>query len=428
MSFFSVRDGQTLAGAINTATHNSAIAVGAMQDMVLGIHLLTVNRNVFIQKKSNPVVNMAYLSEIGAEELIESDEIFNAAVVSGGTFGIVHGYLIETERLFKLRIEAKNFPYSVCSKAVYSLDVSSLGFKLQNPDETPLHIDAYVNGFAPESPIGCKVRVMEKIHLSDQEIENAKRMGMNYKPNYYGDGLDFQNALSEFYNGFKNNIGELFGSSGGFSSDDNNRWTTSIAAGGVNNTPGILALKRFVYGAGIEFFMEDIGLFKGKAYPMEIYGWDGTEAYFTFEPYPRISMEVGVSMDDVGTVVDYLSKVFYDNPAPALFQLRFVKSSTANLCPGRYGEVTAHVNFPSFDIPDTTNLYNKIQETLEENRDNTPFTYHFGKIVPLNAEVHQKSYGEVLVSFKELRQEFLKDDNETYIFSSDFTDTIGFTK
>jgi hypothetical protein len=430
-----IRDGQTMAGCINTATHNSALAVGAMQDMVLGIHLLTATRNVFIQKDSNPVVTEDYLSEIGADELIEDDDLFNAVVVSGGTFGIVHGYLIETERLFKLSIETKNFPYSVCSKAIFSLDVASLGFKLQQNKDidetttTPWHMDAYVNPFAPDSPTGCKVRVMEKIHLSDREIENAKRKGMAYKPNYYGDGLDFQNAMSEFYNGFKNNIGEVFGSgSEGISTSDNsNGWTTSIAADGANNIPGVAALKRFVYGAGIQYFMEDIVFFKGTAYPMEMYGWDGTEAYYSFEPYPRISLEVAVSMDDAATAVDYLTTVVHDNPAPTLFQLRFVKSSTANLCPGRYGNVSAHINFPSFDIPDTKNMYSVMQETLEENRDQTPFTYHFGKVVPLSAEVSQKNYGADLDRFKELRQAFLQ-DNEMYIFSSDFTDAIGFTR
>jgi hypothetical protein len=106
-------------------------------------------------------------------------------------------------------------------------------------------MDAYVHPFAPESLSGCKVRVMEKFHLNDREIENVKRIGMNYKPNYYGDGLDFQNAMSEFHNGLKNNIGELFSSTGDFSSD--NSWTTSIAADGANNIPGVAALKRFVY-------------------------------------------------------------------------------------------------------------------------------------------------------------------------------------
>jgi hypothetical protein len=417
-----------MAGCINTATHNSALAVGAMQDMVLGIHLLTATKNVFIQKESNRVVTKDYLSEIGADELIENDDLFNAVVVSGGTFGIVHGYLIETERLFKLRIETKNFPYSECSKAIYSLNVTSLGFKLQNQngdETTPWHMDAYVNPFAPESTTGCKVRVMEKIHLNDREIESAKRRGMDYKPNYYGDGLDFQNAISEFFNGFKNDVGDLFGSTGEISGD--NSWTTSIATDGANNIPGVAALKRFVYGAGIQFFMEDIVLFKGTAYPMEMYGWDGVEAYFSFEPYPRISLELAVSMEDAATAVDYLTAVVHDNPAPTLFQLRFVKSSTANLCPGRYGNVSAHINFPSFDIPDTKNMYKVMQQTLEENRAETPFTYHFGKVVPLSAEVSQKSYGADLDRFKELREDFLQ-DHEMYIFSSNFTDAIGFTK
>jgi hypothetical protein len=110
------------------------------EEMVKGIHLVLPNqRTVFVQKESDAVVTDAYLMEIGASELINDDEVFNAAIVSCGTFGVIHGYLIQTEKLFTLEPQVRKSPFSQVKEALYTLDIASLGFDLDDPQELPWH-------------------------------------------------------------------------------------------------------------------------------------------------------------------------------------------------------------------------------------------------------------------------------------------------
>jgi FAD/FMN-containing dehydrogenase len=100
-------DGQTIAGSISTGTHNAALVYGSMEKVVKGIHLILPNqRTVFVQKQSDAVVSEAYLVEIGADEVINNDDLFNAALVSCGTFGVIHGFLIQTEKLWNRKFES----------------------------------------------------------------------------------------------------------------------------------------------------------------------------------------------------------------------------------------------------------------------------------------------------------------------------------
>jgi FAD/FMN-containing dehydrogenase len=152
-------DGQTIAGAVNTGTHNAALQFGSMADSIRGIHLVipdvTTNNNnsssssksVFLQKQSDPVVTQEYATFIvGADELRSDDDLFNAALVSFGTFGIVHAYLIEVEPLFKLQVQVKSFPFSEAMDWLYKLDLKSLGFNLNDSTgELQWHVEAIIN-------------------------------------------------------------------------------------------------------------------------------------------------------------------------------------------------------------------------------------------------------------------------------------------
>ena len=51
-----------------------------------------------------------FIQKLGAE-LVQDDELFNAALVSFGSFGIIHGVLIETEELFLMETYMRRMPY-----------------------------------------------------------------------------------------------------------------------------------------------------------------------------------------------------------------------------------------------------------------------------------------------------------------------------
>jgi len=101
-----IGNGQTIAGAVSGNTHGSQINFGAMPDFVVGLHIATGSgRTLWIEKASKPVLNQDFANNIGAD-LIRDDEIFNAAVVSFGTFGIIAAVAVETAPIYQLAFPA----------------------------------------------------------------------------------------------------------------------------------------------------------------------------------------------------------------------------------------------------------------------------------------------------------------------------------
>jgi len=94
--------GQTVAGAISGNTHGSAVRFGAMPDFVVGIQLVTgTGRSLWIERASQPVLNDEFVAKLGAER-IRDDDVFDAAVVSFGAFGVITAVAIETDPIYQL--------------------------------------------------------------------------------------------------------------------------------------------------------------------------------------------------------------------------------------------------------------------------------------------------------------------------------------
>jgi hypothetical protein len=101
-----IGNGQTIAGAVSGNTHGSQINFGAMPDFVVGLHIATGSgKTLWIEKASKPVFNEDFATKIGAK-LIRDDEIFNAAVVSFGTFGIIAAVAVETAPVYQVAFPA----------------------------------------------------------------------------------------------------------------------------------------------------------------------------------------------------------------------------------------------------------------------------------------------------------------------------------
>jgi FAD/FMN-containing dehydrogenase len=97
-----IGNGQTIAGSVSGNTHGSQINFGAMPDFVVGLHLATGSgRTLWIEKASKPVLNEEFAARIGAD-LIRDDDVFNAALVSFGTFGIIAAMAVETTSVYHL--------------------------------------------------------------------------------------------------------------------------------------------------------------------------------------------------------------------------------------------------------------------------------------------------------------------------------------
>src|SRR5262249_40438978 len=137
-------NGQTIAGAVATGTHGSRFRFGSMQDYVVGMHIITgPDRAIWLERQSYPVLSDGLIADLGAT-LVREDTIFNSAVVSFGSFGIVVGLLIEAEPLYLLEVSRRRLQIDTTLRdAMQTLDFSSIDM----PDTTrePFHFEVVVN-------------------------------------------------------------------------------------------------------------------------------------------------------------------------------------------------------------------------------------------------------------------------------------------
>jgi FAD/FMN-containing dehydrogenase len=97
-----IGNGQTVAGSVSGNTHGAQLTFGAMPDFVAGLHIATGSgKTLWIERASKPVLNEEFVAKIGAD-LIRDDNVFNAAVVSFGTFGIIAAVAVETAPIYQL--------------------------------------------------------------------------------------------------------------------------------------------------------------------------------------------------------------------------------------------------------------------------------------------------------------------------------------
>lgn len=108
-------DGQTLAGAVNTATHGTGLGLGSLADIVRSVEILVVPES---PTASGPLVRMlrvepdggitdpvAFARDAHAHDaaLIQDDDLFHSVVVGYGSMGIVYAYTLECRDPFWLR-------------------------------------------------------------------------------------------------------------------------------------------------------------------------------------------------------------------------------------------------------------------------------------------------------------------------------------
>ena len=98
-------NGQTIVGATATGTHGSRLGFPALHDTVVALHLLAGDsRQYWIERASYPVLKPSLPARLGAT-MLRDDDLFNAAVLGLGAFGIIHNVVIETRPRIYLRAE-----------------------------------------------------------------------------------------------------------------------------------------------------------------------------------------------------------------------------------------------------------------------------------------------------------------------------------
>ena len=345
-----IGNGQTIAGAVSGNTHGSQVNFGAMPDFVVGIHLVTgAGKPLWIERKSRPVFNAQFADQLDAEP-VRDDALFNAAVVSFGTFGIIAALAIETAERFHL-----DFGPIV--------------------DRSWEAMKARLDAFDPKDPPDLYHHEFIFDPYSQRTMETSARK-VPWAP------------------GFKT---------------PKPRWivrTDSGIAPGAQ-TPKLLAalpapasLKtRFSY----DQYRKIALLNKVRGTPGQIY----TSSIYYLEGYAEAAF--GVSIKDASKMLEISREVIMDMGLPAMSQVRFVAPSKATLGFTQHAPITTVFEYGLINDPSFAEFEERMDKAMRAA--GVRYTMHWSKNSGISAEKVRRMYGEEQVkSWIAARRRVFKDD------------------
>lgn len=378
-------NGQTIAGATATGTHGSAFKVGAVHDTILGLHIITgPDKHVWLERASNPVASNELINWLGAERHSD-DDLFNAAVVSFGSFGFIHGVLLETEPIFLLEEhKSGEIVYDAALiNTMRTLDFSTIEDKLPYPEGTPgkdiWHFEVLANphDFEAGNPDkGLYVKTIYKIPYTPDYIKRVR----DTKGFQYGD-----NTL-----GFIQTILDTLGPA----------LSLPLVPRLVNAMlPLVFKPAPAAFGTVGETFNNT--RFRGKA----------------------ASGAIGMNAADASRVLEEIIEINKQIPFAGAIAFRYVKGTPAMLGFTKF-PLTCILEMDGVDSNLTRNFFQKVWDRLEEL--NIPYTMHWGKInFGLNATRVRNMYGNNVVNKWISCRHQLLDEETRQVFTNMFMEKCG---
>lgn len=378
-------NGQTIAGAVSTGTHGSALSVGAMQDYVRALHIVTSDtEHVFLQPSTNPIINSNF-SDIFGAKLKTDDKLFNSALVSFGSFGIIHGIILEAISLFILKVYSIRVDYNKAeslfqylanfnhaARGNLSAFLSSFGLP---SDVDPHHLELIVNPYT--STQNAFLRVMYKLDYNT-------------------------NLLTNDPPGTTTRVG-----------DD----ILSLIRSATNLSSGLAPI------VVDELFSKAVPLISGYCQtPKNIFG-DTTPIKISGG---TTSSELGFPIDKASNAIRIIINLARQNNFTGLLGIRFVKNSAATLAFTRFSPITCTVELPAINSENTHNFYLKVFNELDTAR--IPFTLHWGQEGDYSPKRLAAMYGDALKEWIDQRSIMLPDPLQRYMFTNDFLKRCGLSE
>jgi len=364
-------NGQTIVGGMSTGTHGAGIDVGALQDFVVGLHVIVgQGDHVWLERQSYPVVGQRLVNKLGAR-LIQDDTLFNAVLVSFGSFGIIHGVMIETEPRFLLEAHRIRMDFDEgLRRAMTGYDFSDPRFP--NPGERPYHFEVTFN--PNEDRMRGLVQIMYK---------------RPYRSNYVPPDRDIDepglgdNALSV--------IGRIL--------------DLGIVPGG---------LTRSFLNSSIEDEFELYGPRFGMLGEIFSAEWvRGTS----------LAAGMGVHQEHVERALEAAFAAYreQDEVQAVLISYRFVRKSDALLAFTRF-DPGCVLEIDAIASDGANEVLHRVWRNLEAEA--IPYTVHWGKFNKFDAAQVRGMYGGAVDQWIQSREQLL-DAPTRAVFSSPFLETIG---
>lgn len=375
-------NGQTIAGGISTGIHGAAFDFGAVQDFVVGLNLIIgpgPNDVVYIERSSRPALNDEFAKTIQSR-VIRNDGLFNAAVVSMGAFGFIHGVVIDTEDRYLLKRYTRRIKKEQAVQLAETLDFANSDFKI------PSELDANGKGLRPYH---------YKVYINPYNEKEDYVTEIVYKKPYrsgYPDPIPLiKNAVYT----------------------DLPTWIAKFAAKHNRLIPKMMAA------------------LKGSIFPeldVEMEGTIGEIFWDSTHKGPAFAVTMGVDHTDSRKALDTFLKLINDvGPVPGAVAMRFVKASEATLAFTRF-PITCILEMDGILWEGNQNMISleefnrKIIETFMAA--GIKFTFHWGKNAAWDFPgLIDYMYGDKDDTWKNYRSALLSKDMAD-LFSNGFLDAI----
>ena len=360
--------GQTICGAFSTGTHGSAIDLGGMQDYIVGMHLLVDSQKSYWLERSQSVVSESFCKKLGAERLGDED-IFHAALVSFGSFGVIHAVLLEVEELYSLDVKRYFVDWNDIAAIAGTLDFRTMPPGLPQ-GVRPFHFEVDVNPYSmKKGEHGASVLWMEK---------------RPYTPVPLCDELGRELSV------------DVLAVVGGLS--------TTLPA----DVPELTSL----------FFHSAFGSIEPCTK-----GPRGNVFNATQIKGKSMSCEIGVPIGEAVRAMEVLGKLARQHPFPGLLCMRYVRPSLAPLAFTKFAPVTCTIELPAAASARTTSYYERSFRALEDA--NISYTLHWGQMNNFNPDSVRRMWGSGVDAWLGARERLLPTSADRFRFSSPFTESCG---
>ncbi|MGB5076543.1 MAG: hypothetical protein WBO17_03585 [Sphingorhabdus sp.] len=369
-------NGQTIAGALGTGVHGSAIDVGGMESQVVGIQLLTASRNMWIERASVPVMRDSFAARLGAE-LVRDDNLFEAAIVSLGSLGIVHSVMLCSTGRYLLSSSLRRIRYGQIKAALNSLDFRGSGI----PDEgrRPYFFQVIVDPDdlweqGERAKIYCTVRYKEICPPGFSPRHNLKKEN--------SDGTDLPKLIGDI----------------------------------IKLDPAFRDLATWLL---MEILLKE----QNELNKPEKWKTPGQAYTFTDARRGVASSGFGVPLAQVSHALELMAEAFRSHKkAGVVLTCRYVQKSPGILSFTRY-DPTCVIDIDGIDSSATQKLIKLVAQRLEAA--GMPFTMHWGKTNHLTKARVRSAYGGNVDRWNAARRQLLPEQAERDAFSNDFIDAVG---
>ena len=288
---------------------------------------------------------------LGAQ-LIRDNALFEAAVVSFGSFGLIHAVMLTCEPIYTLELHIRRYDYAQVQPVLSSLEVSRLD--LPDGPALPFHFEVVLNPYRTQpGEQGAFVRFIYK---------------RDFTPVADAPGDTVVTGPGDDLLGLMGTVSDL--------------------------VPGLIP-------AALDTVMQQ--QLQPTAAP--ILGSHGQIFAATEIRGLAMSTEIGVALQDAEAATEVILAVAQDHFFASPVALRYVKASSATLAFTRFAPITCTIELPAVGSQRTAQAYNRIWAELD--RRGIPYTLHWGQCLRADAAFIRQSFGTRVDAWLAARRQFL---------------------